>query len=97
MQQAFSRQLIASQETERKRIAAELHDSLGQRLLIVKSLALLQMQALEKNGAKAEQLEEISAEASRALNEVREISYDLRPYQLDRLGLTKAIEAVVGG
>ncbi len=53
------------------------------------------MQALEKNGAKAEQLEEISAEASRALNEVREISYDLRPYQLDRLGLTKAIEAVV--
>ncbi len=31
-QRAFSRQLIASQEAERKRIAAEMHDSLGQRL-----------------------------------------------------------------
>jgi ligand-binding sensor domain-containing protein/signal transduction histidine kinase len=93
--QAFAQQLIASQESERKRIAAELHDSLGQRLLIMKNLALLELQALTKNGTQAEKLEEISAEASRALSEVREISYALRPYQLDRLGLTKAIEAVV--
>ena len=91
----FAQQLIASQESERKRIAAELHDSLGQRLLIMKSLALLQLKALSRNGTKAEHLEEISEEASRALGEVREISYALRPYQLDRLGLTKAVEAVV--
>ena len=39
-QQAFSRQLIASQEAERKRIAAEMHDSLGQRLVVIKNLAL---------------------------------------------------------
>jgi signal transduction histidine kinase len=38
---------------------------------------------------------EISAEASQALTEVREIAYNLRPYQLDRIGLTKAVEAVV--
>lgn len=95
VQQAFSRQLLASQETERKRIAAELHDSLGQRLLIMKNLALLQLQTLARNGSKVEKLEELSEEASRAISEVREISYGLRPYQLDRLGLTKAIEAVV--
>lgn len=94
-QQAFSRQLIASQESERKRIAAELHDSLGQRLLIMKNLALLQTQPAARNGANAEAFGEISEEASRALSEVREISYGLRPYQLDRLGLTKAIEGVV--
>ena len=41
MQQAFSRQLIASQENERKRISAELHDSLGQRLVIIQNQALL--------------------------------------------------------
>lgn len=40
-QEAFSRQLIDSQENERKRIAAELHDSLGQNLLIIKNRALL--------------------------------------------------------
>lgn len=39
-------------------------------------------------------IEEISAEASHALGEVREISYNLRPYQLDRIGLTKALEAL---
>ena len=41
------------------------------------------------------QLEEISAEASHALAEVRQISHNLRPYHLDLLGLTKAIEALV--
>src|SRR6185503_9610720 len=35
----FTRQLIASQEAERRRIAAELHDSLGQNLSIIKNRA----------------------------------------------------------
>jgi signal transduction histidine kinase len=40
-------------------------------------------------------MQEISAQASEALGEVKKISYNLRPYQLDRLGLTKAIEAII--
>jgi signal transduction histidine kinase/ligand-binding sensor domain-containing protein len=96
-EQAFSRQLIASQESERKRIAAELHDSLGQRLVVIKNLALFAVRA--KNGAPTAENEtqtflEISEEASSAISETREISYNLRPFQLDRLGLTKAIEAM---
>ena len=94
-QQAFSRQLIASQEAERKRIAAELHDSLGQHLVVIKNLALIFLDGGASEGAAKSRMEEISAEASHALTEVREISYDLRPYQLDRIGLTKAIEALV--
>lgn len=91
-QQAFSRQLIASQEAERKRIAAELHDSLGQRLVIIKNLAFM---AMQMNGqVTTTSVKEISEEASNAISEVREISYNLRPYQLDRIGLTKAIEAI---
>jgi signal transduction histidine kinase len=98
IQQAFSRQLIASQEEERKRIAAELHDSLGQRLVIVKNLAMFFLRAQGEDAAssgKLRSIEEISAEAALAINETREISYNLRPFQLDRLGLTKAIEAII--
>jgi signal transduction histidine kinase/ligand-binding sensor domain-containing protein len=100
VQHAFTRQLITSQESERKRIAAELHDSLGQRLVVIKNLALISLNGGSlisgmPDGAASSRIEEISAEASHALAEVREISYNLRPYQLDRIGLTKAIEALV--
>ncbi|HEY3841140.1 MAG TPA: two-component regulator propeller domain-containing protein [Bryobacteraceae bacterium] len=98
-QQAFSRQLIASQEGERKRIAAELHDSLGQRLVIIKNLALLLRQNRNSpaplNRSQSEQLEEILTEVSGAASEVKEIAYNLRPYRLDRLGLTAALRALV--
>jgi signal transduction histidine kinase/ligand-binding sensor domain-containing protein len=94
-QRAFSRQLISSQESERQRIAAELHDSLGQRLIIISNLAQLSMRAQTKgSAAAAETVQEIGAEAAIAIQETREISYNLRPLQLDRLGLTKAIETV---
>lgn len=95
VQQAFSRQLIASQEQERKRIASELHDSLGQRLVVIKNLALMFLNANNGKQASSNQIEAISSEASHAIGEVKEISYYLRPYQLDRIGLTKAIEAIV--
>ncbi len=94
-QQAFSRQLIASQESERKRIAAELHDSLGQRLVIIKNLAAIFLNSRDGQRGRADgNVEEIVSEASEALGEVKEISYNLRPYQLDRIGLTKAIQAI---
>ncbi len=97
LQQAFSRQLIASQENERKRIAGELHDSLGQRLVVIKNLALFFLRAQGEAAANGKfgQIEEISAETSLAIDETREIAYNLRPFQLDRLGLTKAIEGLV--
>jgi signal transduction histidine kinase/ligand-binding sensor domain-containing protein len=98
VQQAFSQQLIASQEGERKRIAAELHDSLGQRLVVINNLALFALRAFrERSGDDPEihTIEEISSEATSAIEETRTISYNLRPFQLDRLGLTKSIEALI--
>lgn len=94
-QQTFSRGLISLQEAERKRIAAELHDSLGQRLVVIRNLSLLSRNNSNGNRQLQQQIDEISAESSQALQEVREISYNLRPYQLDRLGLRKAILALV--
>ncbi len=94
-QEAFSRQLIESQERERKRIAAELHDSLGQSLAIIKNRAALSLSQPEDHERAIEQLDEISTAAVYAIDEVREIAYNLRPYQLDRLGLTRALEAML--
>jgi ligand-binding sensor domain-containing protein/signal transduction histidine kinase len=92
--EAFSRQLIESQESERQRIAAELHDSLGQNLLVIKNRALLGL-ALSKEDAPKEQFDEITASVSEALNEVRSIAYNLRPLHLERLGLTSTLEEMV--
>jgi signal transduction histidine kinase len=94
-QEAFSRQLIASQESERKRIAAELHDSLGQHLLIIKNLATLALRGLSVGCSSEDALTEISTAASQAIDEVREIAYNLRPYQLEKLGLATAIQDLV--
>jgi signal transduction histidine kinase/ligand-binding sensor domain-containing protein len=97
-QQAFSQELIYSQESERRRISAELHDSLGQRLILIKNHALFLLRpGAEKlhDGERRQTIEDISDEATHAIEETRAISYNLRPFQLDRLGLAKAIEALV--
>lgn len=97
-QQAFSQELIYSQESERRRISAELHDSLGQRLILIKNHALFLLRpGAEKlhDGERRQTIEDISDESTHAIEETRAISYNLRPFQLDRLGLAKAIEALV--
>jgi len=94
-QLAFSRQIIQSQERERHRIAANLHDSLGQNLLVIKNQARLAMQPVVNESVLLQRLNEISGMASQAIEEVRQITHDLRPYQLDRLGLTQAIRGIL--
>ncbi len=91
----FSREMITSQEKERQRIAAELHDGLGQSLLVIKNRALLGTMSPEDRAESQEQFEEISRASSQAIEEVREIAYNLRPYHLDRLGLTRSINAML--
>ena len=93
-QQAFSRQLIESQESERKRIAAELHDSLGQNLLVIKNRALLGALTQPHEGART-QFNEISQSVAQTLEEVRTISYNLRPSHLDQLGLRTAFVVMI--
>ncbi len=94
-QTRFTWQLITSQESERKRIAAELHDGLGQSLVIIKNRAMLGLNKRDDNERVAKELGSISESASQALDEVREITNNLRPQLLDRLGPTKAIAAML--
>jgi signal transduction histidine kinase/ligand-binding sensor domain-containing protein len=93
-QETFARQLLASQEGERKRIAAELHDSLGQNLLVIKNWAALARRALEAESRARAPLDEVTAAAARSIEEVREIAHNLRPYHLDEIGLTGAVAAM---
>jgi signal transduction histidine kinase len=93
-QEEFSRRLINAHETERQRVAAELHDGLGQSLLVIKNRSLLGEMNSGENG-QVEQFKNISEAATQAIEEVRHITYNLRPYHLNRLGLTQAIEAMI--
>jgi len=90
-QEAFARQLIETEELERQRIANELHDSLGQNLLVIKN-SLLVKQGLAQLEGKS--LLETSELVSQTIQEVRTISHNLRPHLLDQLGLTKTIKSL---
>jgi signal transduction histidine kinase len=92
-QESFSRQLIEFQEQERKRIAAGLHDSLGQQLLVIKNWAMIGIANGESQTH--EPLAEISTTASQAIDEVRQVVYDLRPYQLDKIGLANTLRFMI--
>jgi PAS domain S-box-containing protein len=91
----YTRQLILSEETERRRIAAELHDSLGQNLLLIKNRAQLALADKTASGDLRLQLEVISQLVLQTVGEIRQISRDLHPYHLDHLGLTRALEAMI--
>jgi len=91
----FTHKLIVSQEAERRRIAGELHDSLGQNLLLAKNRAQLALSSGQASPETREQLEAIRDVAAQAIAEVRQIAHALHPYQLDHLGLTRAVEAMI--
>jgi signal transduction histidine kinase len=91
-QDRFARRLLESQEAERQRIANELHDGIGQALVVIRNRALL---GVTDGAAPLDQLDEISAAAAEAIEDVRNVAYGLRPYQLDHLGLTRALQSLV--
>lgn len=93
-QEEFSRMLLASQERERQRIAGELHDSLGQSLLIIKNRVALAQSDIDERDTIEEQLDELSYSAAAAIEECREIAYNLRPYQISRFGLSKTLYGI---
>jgi signal transduction histidine kinase/ligand-binding sensor domain-containing protein len=90
----FSRKLMAAQEQERQRIAGELHDDLGQNLLVIKNWALM-AQREPTAASPINYLEEISGAASQTIDEVRRIAYNLRPYQIAEIGLSRALESML--
>ncbi len=94
VQEAFARQLIDTQEVDRKRIAAELHDGVSQTLVVIKNWAQLSSQGDGAETQVQRRMGQIADAASQALGEVREVVHELLPYHLERLGLAGAIGEV---
>lgn len=92
LQSDLLRQIVNAQETERQRIARELHDETGQSLTAI-GLGLRGVQSTMRSDlALAErQVIELESHAGRAIDELRRLVSDLRPSQLDDLGLVAAL------
>jgi len=86
------RRALAAQESERARIARELHDEVGQTLTAV---ALQAERASSQNGpAQTRALAEIAETVLSSLDDVHRIGRELRPEALDDLGLVNALIAL---
>ncbi len=94
-QEAFSKQLIEEIETGKKAIAHELHDSIGQNLLITKSELQTLAGEINKPDVVKTKLGDIENLISNTIQGVRELTSQLHPHILEQLGLTKAIESII--
>lgn len=86
----FKAKMVEEQENQWKVIAGELHDSIGQNLSAINIF----LQQNIRTGD-SEKLENASALVVETVDEVRRISQRLYPKQIERLGLTISLEALI--
>lgn len=86
----FSKTLIMEQEKEKSSIAGEINKTVGQQLVLLKN----EMFALKKRHPdnQSELLDVITKDIGKVIEEVSTVSFSLRPYQLETLGLKSSIE-----
>jgi PAS domain S-box-containing protein len=91
----YSRRLIEAQEAERRRISRELHDQVGQILTAVKiNLHTLQQKCVAADIVAS--IEDNMRVIDEAVDQVRDLSVDLRPHLLDDFGLVIALRWYLG-
>ncbi|MBM4287133.1 MAG: PAS domain S-box protein [Deltaproteobacteria bacterium] len=93
---SLTTQLITAQESERKRLAAELHDELGHALLTLKlHLSSIEKKLLPEQADLKERMRSMVSYLSDTVEEVRRLYHDLSPGDLEDLGLTTALRNMV--
>jgi PAS domain S-box-containing protein len=88
-QRKLTKSLVDIQETERRRIARELHDHLGQSLTGLQFM--LETAKNQAQGSQRTNLEGIQEAVSEIIRDVREMSLNLRPSMLDDMGLVPTL------
>jgi signal transduction histidine kinase len=90
----LSRYLFEVQESERRSLARELHDQLGQDLLAIK-MNLMAIRGAVRSPALATRAEEAMAILDRTMHKVQSLAFELRPPTLDDLGLVPALDRLL--
>jgi PAS domain S-box-containing protein len=83
--------LIAAQETERKRLARELHDDLSQKVALL-ALEVQQLGAAAPDVAA--RIDRLAERVAGIATDVHEMSHRLHPFKLEVLGLTAAVQSI---
>lgn len=83
LKEEYAQKLLLTQEKERKRIAKDLHDGLGQSLLII------------KNKLNVKDIKPVEGLVVDAIEEMRNISRTLYPFQLENVGLITALKKLI--
>ena len=91
----LSSRLLAAQDAERRRIARELHDGLGQELCAAK--IVLERILTQDTIQLRESVTEATESVSRAIQQVRSMSHLLHPPLLDEVGLVSALRWYLDG
>ena len=86
---------MSMQDQERRRLARDLHDGLGQELAVAKMV--LDRMVLKKSEQPDETWTQASAIVERAIQQIRTISHLLHPPLLDEVGLLSALSWYVEG
>lgn len=92
---ALAGRLLQAQETERRRIARELHDDLNQSLaLLAVELDLLSQAPPESAARLGVQMNELSARVKQLSSTVHDLSHNLHPSKLEQLGLVAGVRGL---
>ncbi len=94
VKRAYTSRVISAQEAERQHLSRELHDGIGQMLLVHRMDAEWLANQIEP-GPLRDEAERMCSSLDRTLESVRNLAMDLRPPAIDDLGIASALETLV--
>ena len=92
--QKLINKFIQQQDENYRRIASELHDSLGQNLIVLNNDVMKILDSCPVDSNEFVEMNKINVLLTEAVDELRYISSNLYPNKIEKLGLKKAIESM---